>query len=132
MLRIQKENHITVMSGSNKPCVQVEPGTRLVMETFDALGGQAEYYYRNNIPYKEYAHKANPSTGPVYIKGAVPGDVISVYIHDIRLHDTGFINMHPGRFENSGGDWGNDFLQVCIGNGAIIFDGRCQIGRAHV
>jgi acetamidase/formamidase len=38
----------------------------------------------------------NPITGPVYVKGARPGDVLAVEILDLRSHDWGWTALIPG------------------------------------
>jgi len=38
----------------------------------------------------------HPLTGPVYVEGAMPGDVLAVTIHSIELGDWGWVGVFPG------------------------------------
>lgn len=38
----------------------------------------------------------NPCTGPLYINGTKPGDVVAIHIEDIKLRDWGVLTLIPG------------------------------------
>jgi amidase len=65
-------------SALNKPVLTVAPGDTIHTTTVDA-GGTDE----NNI---RRAAGGNPETGPFYIEGAMPGDVLVVHIIRLRLN----------------------------------------------
>ena len=77
-----------------KPVTRVKPGSRVVLYTKDALGGQitSENQVVTNIDFT----KINPATGPVYIEGAEPGDALKVKILSITLGEKGFVVVAPG------------------------------------
>jgi acetamidase/formamidase len=65
-------------SALNKPVLTVAPGDTIHTTTVDA-GGTDE----NNI---RRVAGGNPETGPFYIEGAMPGDVLVVHIDKLRLN----------------------------------------------
>ena len=40
----------------------------------------------------------NPVTGPVYVKGAIPGDTLAVHIHEMTVDTLGWIPVWPHLF----------------------------------
>ncbi len=65
------------------PVLTIDPGDVVVVETQDAFYGAIKTIHdkpseKLNLPF------ANPQNGPIYVKGAVKGDVIAVRIHDIE------------------------------------------------
>lgn len=62
----------------NKPVLTIAPGDTIHTTTVDA-GGTDE----NNI---RRVAGGNPETGPFYIEGAMPGDVLVVHINRLRLN----------------------------------------------
>jgi len=78
------------------PVLEVAPGEEVTMETRDALDGQIS-------PTTTVADFANlntgvvhPLTGPIYVKGAEPSDVLEVEFLDIVAQPTGFSCIIPG------------------------------------
>ncbi len=101
LVRISKKNHVHKLNVTNKPCTSVPDGTRLVFECWDALEGRSKEYFENKTPHSKIFPNANPATGPIFIEGAMPGDVLEIEIHDIRLSSSGFINLHKFNFFDS-------------------------------
>lgn len=67
-------------SATHAPVLRIKPGDRVVTRTIDARG-----YDENN---KKAAERPNPQTGPFYIEGAMPGDVLVVYLEKIEPNRT--------------------------------------------
>ncbi len=65
-------------SALNKPVLTVAPGDTIHTTTVDA-GGTDERNIRR-------VGGGNPETGPFYIEGAMPGDVLVVHINKLRLN----------------------------------------------
>ena len=65
-------------SALNKPVLTVAPGDTIHTTTVDA-GGTDEHNVRR-------VAGGNPETGPFYIEGAMPGDVLVVHINKLRLN----------------------------------------------
>src|SRR5215471_11636052 len=78
------------------PVVRCEPGDQVVLETRDALDGQVT----PGGPLDEVAATSldvvHPLTGPVYVEGAEPGDLLAVEIVDIEPDSYGFTVQAPG------------------------------------
>jgi formamidase len=78
------------------PIVRAAPGDRVILETRDALDGQV-------TPQTTVAQVAtinldvvHPLTGPVYVEGAEPGDLLEVRIVDVEPATFGFTVQIPG------------------------------------
>jgi amidase len=124
MLRISKENHIHAMSAENLPCVKIESGTRLIVDTWDALEGST-FIEEGQLKYtSESEVQPNPSTGPIYIEGAKPGDMIEVEIHDIALEEKGYLNFKKHMIMTEDTEEEVLYVQVDIQDGKLLYDGR--------
>ncbi len=85
----------------HSPVVEVEPGETFVLETEDAPSGTyrrpedaahlLDAWYLNSSP-----SMANPVTGPVFIRGAEPGDTLAVEIEKLDLDDQSVTYWRPG------------------------------------
>src|SRR5215510_7356731 len=78
------------------PVLRVNPGERVVVETLDALDGQIT----PNTTVAEVASVnldvVHPLTGPVYVNGAEPGDLLEIHIVDVEPAEFGFTTQIPG------------------------------------
>jgi len=84
---ITKDKAIYAMSAANPPALTVSPGNRVVFETRDCFSDQitSETDAFDGLDWG----RINPATGPLYVEGAVPGDVLSVTIEQIEIADRG-------------------------------------------
>lgn len=71
---VPQQYHLTL--GSHPPALRVEPGDQIVTSTVDASGCDATG--------EQVVGHGNAQTGPFYIEGAEPGDIVSVRFDDIR------------------------------------------------
>ena len=94
MKRISKDSVVYTMSKDNEPALYIEPGEQVLFETWDALHGQVEDADKG-ISELNW-ERVNPATGPVYVSGAQPGDVLSVKIEKIEVAETGVALCGPG------------------------------------
>jgi formamidase len=78
------------------PLLEVEPGEEVVLETRDAADGQIT----PGMGVADLAgldtKVAHPLTGPVYVKGAQPGDLLEIEYVDIVPQATGWTRNRPG------------------------------------
>ena len=89
MYRIHKDHIIYSMSPENKPCMEVEIGSSLVFETYDCFENQID---SEDVVFQELDwNRINPATGPVYVKGAEPGDILAVTIEKIKIAEQGVL-----------------------------------------
>jgi acetamidase/formamidase len=89
LTRLQDNVHFYI-DRRNSPKLRVAAGEAFSLETIRA---DNRYLSRDNPCFNDHREvmkaQANPVTGPVYIEGAEPGDLIAVHINDIRLGDSG-------------------------------------------
>jgi amidase len=97
VVRIPKTAYINRFASTNAPAVRIASGTKLCVETNDALKGKGRHYFDNATPQELVVPHANPATGPIYVKGAAPGDALEIQVHAINVADTGYITMKPAR-----------------------------------
>ena len=78
------------------PAIEVEPGEIVEVETRDALDGQIT----SSPSFDDVANAdlslVHPLTGPIYIRGAKPGDLLVVEVLDIVPDEFGFSVIIPG------------------------------------
>ena len=78
------------------PALRVDPGDTVALETRDAFDGAitpdmtAADFHRIDL------NVVHPLTGPVFINGAEPGDLLEVHILDIAPQPFGFTIIVPG------------------------------------
>ena len=89
-----KEHGQAGFSAANKPVLRIRPGTGelIAFETSDAV--YAELHDHHDMA--KLTAQINPVTGPVFVEGAAPGDVLAVTIHEIRLKEHGWSVSLPG------------------------------------
>jgi acetamidase/formamidase len=89
------ETH-TVWDHSIPPIHEVEPGATVELEVADASGGQLDRDSTvADVATLDFT-RVNPVTGPVFVKGARPGDVLEVEILSLRPRDWGWTAIIPG------------------------------------
>jgi formamidase len=96
--RLKEEPH----TGHNRwhpdvpPLIEVEPGEEVVLETRDASDCQIKPGMTVADLTNLDAKVAHPLTGPVYIKGARPGDLLEIEYLDILPQPHGWTRNRPG------------------------------------
>jgi amidase len=78
--RFTPERFHNTFSFAHPPALRIKPGDRVVTATLDASGVDAAGEQRAQGP--------NPQTGPFYVEGAEPGDVLVVTIVRIETNRT--------------------------------------------
>jgi formamidase len=78
------------------PILEVEPGDEVVLETRDAADGQIAPGMGVADLTGLDTKVAHPLTGPVYVKGAQPGDLLEIEYVDIVPQATGWTRNRPG------------------------------------
>src|SRR2546425_919169 len=96
--RLHEEPH----TGHNRwhpdisPVLRVEPGDTVVLETRDALDGAVTLATTGADLDRVDLNLVHPLTGPVFVNGAEPGDLLEVHIVDITPQPFGFTTIIPG------------------------------------
>ena len=78
------------------PVLEVDVGEEVVLETRDASDEQIKPNMTVNDLDGLDAKVAHPLTGPVYIKGASPGDLLEIEYVDIIAQPRGWTRFRPG------------------------------------
>jgi len=78
------------------PIVEVGEGEEVALETRDALDGQL----KPGTTIADFASldvgAVHPLTGPVFVKGAAPGDILEIEFTDIMPEPAAFSAIMPG------------------------------------
>jgi formamidase len=78
------------------PILRVQPGDQVVLETRDALDGQVAPHSTAADVSRADLRPAHALTGPVFVEGAEPGDLLEVKIEAIAPERFGFTVQVPG------------------------------------
>jgi formamidase len=78
------------------PILRVDPGDRVALETRDALDGQITARSTTEEVGKVNLNVCHPLTGPVYVRGAEPGDLLEIKILEFEPAPFGFTVQIPG------------------------------------
>ncbi|PEI66123.1 acetamidase [Bacillus wiedmannii] len=125
MYRIHKEHSIYAMSPENKPCMEVEIGSRLVFETYDCFENQID---SEDVVFQELDwNRINPATGPVYINDAEPGDILVVTIEKIKIAEQGVLTTGANLGVMGEELHENTVKIVPIHNEHVLFSNELQI-----
>ena len=78
------------------PVIEADPGEEVVLETRDASDVQIQRGMTADSLAGLDAKVAHPLTGPVYVKGAKPGDLLEIEYLDIIAQPYGWTRNRPG------------------------------------
>jgi formamidase len=78
------------------PVIWCDPGEEVILETRDAFDGQFPRDVSLDVVRAPNLDKLHPLTGPVYINGAEPGDLLDIEILDIEPDGYGYTTQVPG------------------------------------
>ena len=111
----------TVWDNSIAPVLEIEPGETVELEVTDASGGQLDRGSSvADVAALDFT-RVNPVTGPVFVKGARPGDVLEVEILSLRPRDWGWTAIIPG-FGLLADEFPEPWLQIsAIDDGRVAF-----------
>lgn len=95
------------------PQLTVDPGDTVICETRDS----ADYYYNADSTHDDVARKGplkgHPLAGPIYVRGAAPGDTLVVDILEVKPRlGFGWTAIRPGRGLLPQTDFSRHFLQI--------------------
>ena len=79
-----------------EPILRVDPGAPVVLETLDAMDLQLTQDSTSEDVASSNLNRVHPLTGPLYINGAEPGDLLEVHIDKIEPASFGFTAQIPG------------------------------------
>jgi amidase len=94
MQKLTRNQIVYSLDKNHPPALTVDPGATILLETYDARSGTI----RSAADLLDHPHPlgANPATGPIFVRGAAPGDTLVVEILDITLADEGYLAVKAG------------------------------------
>ena len=94
--RVRCDSLSFVWDNALAPVLEIESGETVELETADASGGQLNpESSAADVAALDFG-RVNPVTGPVFVRGAKPGDVLAVEILEMRPHNWGWTAIIPG------------------------------------
>lgn len=78
------------------PILECDPGDEVILETRDALDGQLTRETTVAQVAQADLRVAHPLTGPVFVSGAQPGDLLEVEIGEVAPEPFGYTALIPG------------------------------------
>jgi len=125
MKKVPKHKVIYSFSPKHEPVEYVVPGERVLLETEDAFGGQANDE-RVSIEQLDWS-KVNGATGPIFVKGAKPGDTLVINIEKIKVAEKGVIAVIPKQGALKDKAFGAALKIVPIHDGHVYFENRIRM-----
>jgi len=95
MRRLSKDHVCGAMSRDERAVMRVAAGETFCVETEDCYAGCLKRP-GDETP-KEMGGFANPATGPVFIEGAEPGDILRIEIESVAMRDYAVMRVSPGQ-----------------------------------
>ena len=95
------------------PRLEIEPGSTVTFTTRDS----ADHYYTPDSTHEDVARKGplqgHPLTGPIKVRGAVPGDTLALTVLDVKPSlGFGWTAIRPGRGLLPETEFPRHFLQI--------------------
>jgi acetamidase/formamidase len=119
---IPAERTHTVWDNAIAPVLEVDSGDTVELAVTDASGGQLDRDSGVEAVAALDFSRVNPVTGPVFVKGAQPGDVLEVEILSLRPRDWGWTAIIPG-FGLLADEFPEPWLRIStIANGVAFLD----------
>jgi len=87
--RLSSENYMFSFSKETQPVLYVNSGDEVEIETMDCFADQIKTD-GDKLEQLDW-NRVNPATGPVYVKGAEPGDVLKITIKNIDIAAQGVV-----------------------------------------
>ena len=81
---------------AHKPAITIDPGDTVSLDANDVLSWQLTRKSTHSDLGRLDNEKLYPLAGPVYVKGAEPGDALVLDILDVKIDDFGWTAILPG------------------------------------
>lgn len=91
MIKVTRDHVIYAFNREDRPAAYAEPGDCVEFETYDCYGG---VMLAEGSTFRDFDRRfGNPATGPVYVKGAMPGDTLRIEIQRLELGPVGILDI---------------------------------------
>lgn len=91
---IPRDKVFFAFSPELKPVANVEQGEEVILQTHDCFEGQIQST-SDLVDKLDWAH-VNPATGPLYVQGAMPGDILCIDLLDVQVGEQSSMVTVPG------------------------------------
>ena len=125
MKKVTRDHVVYKMSAENQPVLAVESGETIVFETYDCYQGQL---LPEGTTFEDVDRRfTNPATGPVFVNGAMPGDVLKIKIEKLDLGPVGILDIgkNPGALK--GFFDSVTIKRIPVAEGMLHYDERLQV-----
>lgn len=100
MQRVTRDRYSYVFDRRLEPALTVDSGETFQVETEDSRTGQTRTPETITVAHvlslrKKGPYYGNPVTGPIFIRGAEPGDLLAVTIHAMECDTLGYYGYWP-------------------------------------
>ncbi len=118
-VEIAKSNIVYALSAANEPVARVQDGETVVFYTCDCFEDQISSADQDfgQLDWQ----RINPATGPLYVEGAEPGDLLAVHIERIDLANRGVMTTGPNLGVLGDELTENVIRMVPVENGKAVF-----------
>ncbi len=93
-VRVSRDNVFFAFAPGLAPAARVKQGEEFVLETHDCFQGQLKTE-GDLISALDWGH-VNPATGPVFVEGAKPGDILRIDLLELSMEDKSVMVTLPG------------------------------------
>ncbi|SDW93686.1 amidase [Alicyclobacillus hesperidum] len=123
--KLAKSHLIYALSPDVDPALRVQSGDTVEIETCDCFEDQIQDETQDfgTLDW----NRINPATGPIYIEGAEPGDLLVVDILAIELAERGVMTTGPGLGVLGDELQHNAIRMIPIDNGHAVFAERLRL-----
>ncbi len=94
MIVLSRSRRVFAFDGDSEPALSVRAGASVRLETADCFDGQVQA--QDDVLDALDWDRVNPATGPVYVEGARPGDVLSVLVESVDFGHQGVMAVAQG------------------------------------
>ncbi len=100
MKEITRERVVYALSAKDEPVARIRAGETVRVQTYDCYGG---HLLPEGNTFADHDRRfGNPATGPIFVEGAEPGDMLKIEIEKIELGPVGILDVGPGSGALSG------------------------------
>ncbi|WP_045212301.1 acetamidase/formamidase family protein [Desulfonatronovibrio magnus] len=92
--KLSSQHLFYAFSAKLEPAMRVDQGQEFTLETLDCFSGQIKN--QDDLLDRLDWDNVNPATGPVYINGAKPGDILGIDILNITIGKDSRVVVAPG------------------------------------
>jgi amidase len=125
VITVGPDRRVFSLSAEAEPVARVRAGDVVVLETADCFAGQI--VSSGDTPDGVDWGTINPATGPVYVEGAKPGDVLAVTVQRLEVADRGVMAVSDGFGVLADRFSGTSFRTIPLEDGEALLPGGVRV-----